>query len=250
MALPHRVVQLDALRLDEELHSLFLSLSNELSRSCNISMASVKPEIHLFLRLVAFMNTANLNASTPGLSLHNLRFSCTAAKVVPLTATHKLRYVCAHVLFPYIVKRLSSVVPTFSERVQLVCNIGELLNRLHFLRFGRFPSLAHRLAEMALVHAEPVTPQRSPFEIVHSQLVWQGVAQFALFLAPVIRALVNRPVRASRRADACAVCAGNTMLHAMMPCGCLYCYHCGMQVRRRCDACGGVAGGLQRLRFD
>lgn len=250
MAPPHRVVQLDALRLDDEIDSLFLSQSTEFLRHCNISIASVKPEVQLCLRLLSFANTVNSSSPTPGLSLHSLAFSSLRDKAAPLTSLQKLSYLCTNAFLPYIIIRLAEVFPTLSERLQTLTKVVELLNRFHFLSYARFPTLSHRVSGISLVHPVPVAPQRSPFEILHSQLVWQGVAQFALFLSPVIRSLVNRPIRASRRDDACAVCAGNTMLHVMMPCRCLYCYICGVEVRRVCSACGGVAGGLQRLRYD
>lgn len=107
------------------------------------------------------------------------------------------------------------------------------------------------------------------FEYVNSQLVWQGVAEFALVVGPLLAAMRDwiggeevvgrvlggfgigrrRRVAAEAISERCGVCGQSEMRmkHRVVPCGCVFCWACVAGRRGGCAGCGGSVGGVERV---
>lgn len=155
--------------------------------------------------------------------------------------------------------------------------LAVVLNLALFFRRGVFRSVADRLVGARLAYAKPVVARAPAFEFVNAQLVWQGVAEFALLIAPLLsspgwigRSRVGRRVLAglgvAERAplageegageDKCAGCgsAEITMKHRALPCQHVFCYVCvRAELERdpgmRCGVCGAGVHEIERMKF-
>lgn len=261
-----RAIQLDAQRLDDELQSLLLQEWRLILRKFPRSpLNSLTAEVTLLLRFLLHSNSLGANKPTPGTALQNLAFVDMRGKrpVLGLTRIQRIGHFLLDVLVPYIFEKLrhrgwssTSRIVTWLETGYKIVALGNLLA---FLRTGVYHTLSHRVLRTGLAHPTPTRPQRTAFEIVDRQLVWQGLAEFALFLAPVVKRLIKgiafgAGIRRMQGEGLCVGCGETAVMpHVAIPCRCRYCYVCGRGmtdgVGSFCGGCGGVVGGVERLRF-
>lgn len=256
-----RALQLDAQALDDSLHSLLLQEYRNLLRHYpSSSLHRLIPEVTFLLRLLFHLNTSFIHRPTPGNALHTIVYSDTISSK-NLRLPQRLGLLFFDAWLPYILSRARNFrAITESDAfttVETLVKFLSFLNLFIFLRRSVYPSLPHRLLSIVSVHPRPTKPLRAAFEIVDSQLVWQGLAEFALFLAPVVRRLLKGGLLGigggSRRARVDGVCVscseGVVMAHRAVPCGCWYCYVCCREAEGgTCLGCGSGVAGAERVK--
>lgn len=272
---PPRVIQLDASRLDDELLSLFVaSLQSALRRLPSSVTAPLLPNLKPILRLIYLSNTFLLHAKTPGSSLFNLHHTALTSSPLPLTT--RLLYVFLDSILPLlhpILLRTASPVHLRHFLISLdpLIRLLHAVNLLLFFRSGVHKSLVDRLLQVRLSYV--TRPSRAPlFEFVNAQLVWQGVADLALLLAPLLAATASiRQLPLARRLlqalglvtvphsltqtmslDGTRLCfkcgATCVMPHRMLPCQHQGCWIC-VAGTSRCAACGTVVTAVERVAY-
>lgn len=268
-----RVLQLDAQRLDEELQTLFENFITRALRGFrHVAVAPFarleKPEIRLFLRFLQYANTIHVHQATPGNALQNLTF-VTSSGAPPTIAQRGAHLVC-DVVAPYMWTRLRARSETTHGTRRVLGMLGglhavlNLVNHIVFLRRGMFATLTHRIAGTRVAYMGRPTSSRASFQLMDHQLVWQGVAELALCLAPLMRQLAAtrlsrlfaqtsvrvHPVH--RNSGVCFECkASPVMPHLALPCRCVGCFVCLQQANLvSCSACGTSVTGLQRVEYE
>lgn len=283
----HRVSQLDAARLDDELQTLFLSEARTALRFVpGGTLESLLPELKALLRLIFFLNTVAQHKPSPGNAFQNLRYA-SARSGAPLSRWQRAVHFALEVALPYAWARLRRRTSggdwarrrrgtwRLLNAAEAAARLGALANLAAFFRAGRYRSLADRAARARLRYARPARDVPPAFEFVNSQLVWQGVAEGALLLAPLLaapgalarsslgrRVLGAIGVRGAAAAEdgrgvtRCAECgAGDVVMpHRVLPCKHLFCYVCLAAALERspalvCRACGAGVHGLERVKF-
>ncbi|OBA20490.1 hypothetical protein METBIDRAFT_43498 [Metschnikowia bicuspidata var. bicuspidata NRRL YB-4993] len=213
----HRVSQLDASILDDELFSL---LKQQLSDSFLLISSqpwsyNLHPELwSLILKLVIFKLTTLKTGSSYGFKLQNLKLS---QKDSGRVIGNHMRYILlATILGEYIVKKVQSYIfsleklsyrpQTLIERVKNALypyktniikasgdtiQVLELLNFVSFLVFGRYPNLIYRalgitvtpiVADLLKFNGSNVN-----FEFQNRQLIWNVMTEFLVFILPLLQ---------------------------------------------------------------
>lgn len=270
-----RVSQLDASRLDAELQTLFLTDAQSALRHLPAGVLQRHiPELKALLRLIFHLNTISIDVPSPGNALQNLHYTTSIPPTPHLTKYQRLLHLILSILLPYLWahlrRRATHPDHARARRVlnglETVVRVMELVNLYVFLRNGSYRSLADRIAGTRLRYATRETRAAPIFEFVHSQLVWQGVAEGALLLAPVLalprafaRSKVGRRLlggfgERGAGGSGCGVCRASevVMPHRVLPCACLFCYVCvaGRIVEGgECFKCGGAVVRIERVRF-
>ncbi|RKO98112.1 hypothetical protein CXG81DRAFT_8620 [Caulochytrium protostelioides] len=129
-------------------------------------------------------------------------------------------------------------VMILSERM---FNLAVLLNRLMFLRDGRYYSVLERFLGMRMVYRSLSVERFISFEYMNRQLVWQTITEFLLVTLPLIRrfsvipkmSFMWRPrSRLHLPKHICPICMerGESDVQIKLPyamdCGHFYCYYC------------------------
>lgn len=250
-----RVLQLDALRFDDDLLATFeRRLQRHLMNTLSFSPSPTT--LRFILRLIHFVHTTVINRPTPGHSLQGLSFTT-------LSLPQRLVHLLVDILLPYVV----TLYPT-RKTLGFLYAVALLLVRSRFVFNGRGVTLAHLLGGSHVRYNGNVSASRSLlFQFVDRQLVWQGLAELALCISPVVKSLLSsrifslsyilHVVRGGRSHSAvvadnvnaasrnnngtnsdddvrtnqgkCVFCERNNhinMPHRLVPCGCVACYMC------------------------
>lgn len=264
-----RVLQLDAGRLDKELHTLFHTSLLPFVRILPSHGVDPSALLTLSLRLLHHFNTIDRNEATPGNALQSLKY--TSSSGGPLSLVQRYIHLLCNAVLPFLytcMQRarhpLAASLATPLAALHAVC---VLANRAYFLRTGRYNSLAHRIANTRVNYAGRPTSPQATFQLVDRQLVWQGLAELALCIAPIIRLLIssrfNRPSATTRRAaltnsvgetsymSVCPLCqAAPTMAHVVLPCHCVTCYVCIQHHdSSSCPGCGASITAVKRVKY-
>lgn len=275
-----RVLQLDAQRLDDELESLFLTSARECLRFLPHSTISTHlPELKFSLRLYLYLNSIFRNRPSPGNAIQGLSYTNTTPTLQNtrpnlLSKPQRVAHLLLDILLPYINTHLRQSMRQSSQstvsRILSLADVGwrvcALSNLILFLRNGQFLTLGHRVSGIQIIASHATPLRRTAFEFMHRQLVWEGVAEFALFLMPVVRGLLRggmvRAVSVVRRfagnergVEGCVGCQAQAVMpHEALPCRCLYCYVCLRRVVEgigsTCEGCGGRVAEVERVTYE
>lgn len=206
----HRVSQVDAELLDEELISLFKSQVHEALKYYGPNFESDwTDEISLLLRAILFKLSIWDHNASYGAALQNLVYTdarSTSPTKPPPSRAQKTAYgsltVLGHYAWTKWTAYLSSVenyydrpqssyIPVLSRlttHFSTTYSIASFLSFLAFLLNGRYRTLTDRLLRLRLT-----TPSSSPnlrrevsFEYLNRQLVWHAFTEFLLFLLPLV----------------------------------------------------------------
>lgn len=281
-----RVSQLDALRLDDELLTLFLgSIRGCLRFFPQSTLEACLPELQVLLRLFFHANTVMVQRASPGNAFQNLCY-------IPLTPMQRAAHMALDVLLPYAFSSLRRElsISEWSRRdsrrrliwrtvnyIESGARLATVLNLALFFRYGTFRSLADRLVGARLAYYKRHIARAPAFEFVNAQLVWEGVAELALMVSPLLsrvgglgQSRVGRRVLAGLGVaqhstivggdglgvDKCGVCGGGeiTMKHRAKPCSHVFCYTCvATELERdpgmRCGVCGAGVHDIERVKF-
>lgn len=278
-----RANQVDALRLDSELQLILNEFAKSALRFYPSAVSdALHPEISAVLRTLIFANTVAVDVQTPGLAYSNLRLRGSVAPSSrfgtegnPLSRMQKALHFACGVAAPYIFARLQRHTsdgdrPQLEQLLRIaqgVTRLAGVINLVLFLRHARFRSVPDRLAGVELVYADIDATRRPGLELLNRQLVWQGVAQLALFVAPLlsslslpafIRRLRTRGVpgpdeRGPGRGE-CPECGTREMCmpHTALPCRCVFCYACiAVPLERdaewKCRRCNMAVHSVRRV---
>lgn len=264
-----RVLQLDAGRLDKELHTLFHTSLLPFFRNLPSSGTDPSALLTLLLRLLHHFNTIHRNEATPGNELQSLKY--TSSTGGPLSLIQRYVHLLCNAVLPFLYTCMQRarhpIIASLTTPLAALRSVCVLANRAYFLRTGQYSSLAHRIANTRVEYVGRPTSPRAAFQLVDRQLVWQGLAELALCVAPIIRQLIssrsNRPSGATHRASVtsssgegshvlvCPVCqATPTMAHVVLPCRCFTCYVCiHHHEATSCPGCGTAITAVKRVEY-
>jgi peroxin-2 len=278
-----RVHQLDSSLFDAEIWTL---LRGQLSRVLdNFSPSSVskwRPEIDAALGLAMFsLGICSRNAST-GHTLQNLVFrdeighrkllagrSTRSERAFPKPRAWQLAlFAIGTVVVPYFLTRVRRMaarqgwadMPEGTARARVwqamrgaerLYRVAVALNFVIFMVDGRYMTLLARLLSLRLVYASVGRARYLNFEYMNQQLVWNGLTELLMFLAPLVKprqiaAAAKRWLRrdasesaaddaassssllsASSPLDACVICSARPMnTPYATSCGHCFCYFC------------------------
>lgn len=220
----HRVSQLDADLLDQELAELLADPVRAALRLVRPTFESnTEPELFLVLRLILYKFSVYDRGATYGAMLQNLRYRNewahqkglqSTARDMPLAPMQLALYPLLTIVVPYAYKRARmymsahaySDAPADSqeyfvwsmlEHSAKAWNVVSLINFALFLWNGRYRTVADRVLGMRLTYASRALSRNVSFEFLNRQLVWNAFTEFLLFLLPLIKPnrLVRRLVR-------------------------------------------------------
>lgn len=281
-----RVSQLDALRLDDELLGLFLTSLRECLRFFPQStLEACLPELQALLRLFFHLNTVMVQKASPGNSIQNLCY-------LPLTPLQRAAHMALDVILPYAFTSLRRhlSISEWSRRgghrrivwralnyIEAATRLATVVNLALFFRYGVFRSLADRAVGARLSYYKRTVARAPAFEFVNAQLVWEGIAELALVLSPLLsrsgwlgRSRVGRRLLTGLGGvervgvvsgeglgvDKCGACGTGdiTMKHQARPCAHVFCYACvATELERdpgiRCRVCSAGVHEIERVKF-
>eukprot|EP00929_Paragymnodinium_shiwhaense_P106718 TRINITY_DN72301_c0_g1_i1.p1 TRINITY_DN72301_c0_g1~~TRINITY_DN72301_c0_g1_i1.p1 ORF type:complete len:325 (-),score=39.84 TRINITY_DN72301_c0_g1_i1:146-1120(-) len=276
---PHhvqRVNQIDAVRLDDDINDLLRTEFAEIFKLWDsIVFHHLQPELDLTLRFLIWRYTVWIDAATPGGILQNVKyaqaFSGTEAAPKRLRRKQKLGLLLFGVAMPWLATRLHGVMRDIEGGAKLagdgrvhrllrrlcgwylrqllpkasaIISVCSAMNFLLFLRHGIFAGVAERLLAVRLVHIDPMAHRQVAFEYMNRIMLWNGISEFALTVAPLInlgkiwRRLTKLmlPVASANGGEGrcddvdavgCALCGTTPCCVPMRAdCGHLFCYFC------------------------
>lgn len=218
----HRVAQLDASELDNEVESI---LSHQLKRSFRFFPTSLtqfwQPEMLLALRIALFRASIWNFQSTYGQRLQNLTYRNERAhqktelgssfksspfsngRHVALSKKQLIFYAIFWILGRYGIERLNwycssrgwADEPDDSKKrkfwlllrwVEKIAKLLDFINLIAFLSNGRYISFIERILFMRLVPGTRSMPRQISFEFMNRQIVWQTFSEFLLFILPLL----------------------------------------------------------------
>ncbi|XP_023678219.2 peroxisome biogenesis factor 2 isoform X2 [Paramormyrops kingsleyae] len=273
-----RISQLDAYELDTALEQLVWT---QLSRCFQYFkpgfLTPCEAELKALLQLLLWRFTVYSHGATVGQSLLNIRYCNDVSQAhgfQPLIRRQKLWFGLWTIGEKWLKERAYRLFlnrPAESPLLKVrrildifsgVAKVASLLNFLHFLRRGRFPTLTERLLGMRVVFAGSPGAHDVGYQYVNRELLWHGFAEFLIFLLPLVgawrlraRALLAPPQRElGPPGTECALCGEwPTMAHTA---GCrhVFCYYCikshmMAEVSFSCPCCGQEAQDLEPVKI-
>ncbi|KAI0235457.1 peroxisome assembly protein (Peroxin-2) [Massospora cicadina] len=79
-----------------------------------------------------------------------------------------------------------SKIYNWTMRLEKYAKLFMLLNHIVFLCNGRYRGITERLLGLRLVNGRSNGPRQLNYEFLNRQLVWDGLAEFLLFVAPLV----------------------------------------------------------------
>lgn len=211
-----RVNQLDAQRLDSEIHEL---LGGELASVFEVFwpglVERLRPELQALLRAALWRYTIWIDAPTPGCQLQNLVYSqaqYSGSRPKPLRRSQKLAALFVSAFLPWLVSRARSLAELLdrnanerhhdtergwslalaqwylraSERVMAAVTVCAAANFLAFLRWGQFATVSDRLLGIRLVHIDPAAHRQVAFEYMNRVMIWNALSEFLMTIVPLV----------------------------------------------------------------
>ncbi|XP_037312319.2 peroxisome biogenesis factor 2 isoform X2 [Pungitius pungitius] len=288
-----RISQLDALELDSSLEQLVWTQFSQCFHYCRPGLLTpLEPELKALLHLLLWRFTLYSSSATVGQSLLSLRYHSTrppSPSYRPLSRGQKLGLALLTAGPRWLGERSHSLLRCLSSGgpasetdggllrsclalVSGAAQLATLVNFLAFLRKGRHPALAERIAGARAVFSKPDVARDVTYQYMNRELLWHGFAEFLIFLLPLIdtrrlKAAVFSVVVGKGGGDGggatdgpgvwreCGLCGEwPTMPHAV---GCqhVFCYYCIKShsiadACLACPRCGAKAGRPEPVKVE
>jgi peroxin-2 len=207
------VDELDAQILDEELAQL---LKKELVHIFPIDI----PEWCLHLLIYSKQGQS---VGSYGSDMMNLKY---------LSGSNRMLYLLLKVLIP------SAVSINNNKNLVMLAKLFYFMHYILYLIDGKYLYISHRLLGIKAVYKNSLQPRLLHSEFITRQVIWQGLSDFAVFIAPFVNWIklrnLTRDVRKFKDlpADVCAICLdkGYKSIKITNPyktnCNHNYCYYC------------------------
>lgn len=233
----YKVQQLDSIQLDEELSRI---LRHMIEGVLNVFNPSLRLRWYDWVERVSLMLAKYAPViwfgRTFGMEIQSLAFRNAPGK------SKLVLFILLDILWPLLVRRVD-----FFETL-------ELFNLLIFLHKGQYPSIIHRLTNIALGPEQP-DGQPAPsvdLEYMRRQLWWQAMTELALIAGPWLRKILCKAqglVVANQKTvlkigslstqdGYCLICQRQPAMRiTFKKCNHLTCYYCFHQQRLDINAC-------------
>ena len=234
-----RAVHLDCLRIDHEIENYFTSQINSLVRQIHASSESWGPEIGMLLKLVILKNTIGSSGRTIAQRLLSCQY-VTPEENERNSRNRLVFHVFADGTAAWLHQRIDDL-PIYSVNRDYVrifkafSFILQTVNVFAFLFQGKYASLSERVFRVTMKSTMRTRWNALPHAVLVRELMWSGLAEFFLFLWPLIRrsrwmARIRR-LRADRltHADdgaACLLCRQSPKIQPHQFCAHSFCYYC------------------------
>ncbi|CAN9506149.1 unnamed protein product [Ophioblennius macclurei] len=293
-----RINQLDALELDSSLEQLIWTQFSMCFQNCRPGLLTpLEPELRALLHVLLWRFTLYSNSATVGQTLLSLRYHSTqglSPRYQPLSPRQKLSLAVLTAGPRYLQERSHSMLSAlgFSQGlasggnggllqkglrsaltlVSSITKFAGLINFLVFLKKGRHPVLAERIADAQAVFSKPNVVRDVTYQYMNRELLWHGFADFLIFLLPLInsrklKATVSSLVFGGESADGdkakegfevwkeCGLCGEWPTMPHTVGCRHVFCYYCIKSHsiaddKLTCPKCGADAGSLLPVRVE
>lgn len=290
-----RISQLDALELDTALEQLLWKGFSQCFDKCRPGLLTpLEPELRALLQLLLWRFTLYSSSTTVGQSLLSLRYHSTlstSGRYRPLSRRQKLSLALLSVGPRWLQERSHTLllglgVPGAEggggllqrglryclTLVSGVAQLASLVNFLVFLRRGRHPVLAERMAGAQSVFSKPNVVREVAYQYMNRELLWHGFAEFLIFLLPLVntrklKAAASSFLLGGKAADRegaaggpglmkeCGLCGEWPTMPHTAGCQHVFCYYC---IRSQviadpcltCPKCGAEAGQLEPVKIE
>ncbi|XP_038142648.1 peroxisome biogenesis factor 2 isoform X1 [Cyprinodon tularosa] len=285
-----RISQLDAHELDSALEQLLWTQFTQCFQNCPPGVLTpVEPELKALLYLLLWRFTLYSSSATVGQSLLSLRYQSTtvSSHYKPLSSRQKLGLALLTLVPRWLQERSYRLISYFGlsargalsemddgllqrglrKALVLVSGLAKfatLVNFLVFLRNGRHPVLAERIAGAQTVFSKPNVVRDVNYQYMNRELLWHGFAEFLIFLLPLVnlRKLKSTVLlhvlggKSSNEEGArmpqdvwkyCGLCGEWPTMPHTVGCGHVFCYYCIKSHSiadpyLSCPQCGAEAG--------
>ncbi|XP_015810872.3 peroxisome biogenesis factor 2 [Nothobranchius furzeri] len=292
-----RISQLDALELDSNLEQLLWTQFTQCFQNCRPGVLTpVEPELKALLYLLLWRFTLYSSNATVGQSLLSLRYHDTYSSsplYTPLSSRQKLGLAMLTLLPRWLQERSHHFLPCLglgsrgaaSESDDSLLRLGlrnslilvsgltklaSLFNFLVFLRNGRHPTLAERIAGALTVFSKPNVVRDVPYQYMNRELLWHGFAEFLIFLLPLINVRKLKAAAlscvfgnssdkkgAKKGKDVwkeCGLCGDWPTMPHTVGCQHVFCYYCITShsiadANLTCPKCGAEAGAPESVKM-
>ncbi|KAL4635140.1 peroxisome biogenesis factor 2-like [Arapaima gigas] len=253
-----RVSQLDAFELDAALEQLLWSQFCQCFQHLRPGhLTPFEPELKALLQLLIWRFTVYSKSATVGQVLLNIRYKndlSQAQRYRPMSRQQKVWFALCTVGEKWLKERFYSLFLTHPADCHMhkvrrtlallsgLAKVASLLNFLHFLQWGRFPTLTERLLGIRAVFTRPPGPYDLGFQEATRELLWHGFAEFLIFLLPLfsmgrLRAILRTLLPwaedkgdsigpSSCRPTECALCGEWPTMPHTIGCEHIFCYYC------------------------
>ncbi|XP_063062273.1 peroxisome biogenesis factor 2 [Engraulis encrasicolus] len=293
-----RISQLDAFELDGALEQLVWSQFSQCFQHFKPGLLTpLEPELKALLQLLLWRFTVYSQSATAGQALLSIRYNQgqVGAGSGPqprrsrlLSRRQKLGLMLCCVGGRWLKERSHSLflrLPADSyghaarRALALLTGLARaasLLNFLHFLRRGVYPTLAERLLGVRVAFSRPQGAHRDvSFHFVNRELLWHGFAEFLIFLLPLVNVwklkasvlglfsplgLLSSDAQqeGASSEDAgcreCGLCGEWPTMPHVVACGHVFCYYCikahsVADMYLTCPRCGADVTELEPLKM-
>lgn len=194
-----RSSQLDAVDLDNELHSI---LFHRISSMINPFTTSLEPEVNLVVDTIIHAPVVLSSQATYGSQLQNLVYrnskqSFHSSYLYPLSKTQKALYVALRIVGVWAWRRMNRLLISSQwcdlessdyrkkiwllvQRLELMYKSLSILNFSIFLYNGKYSSLLHRILGIRSVYKRTEMSRMISFEFMNRQLVWNALTVLLL----------------------------------------------------------------------
>jgi peroxin-2 len=251
MEVARRVLQLDAIHLQEELTDSFFRQCLQCCKYCfTEGIARFKPEVKAALQCLLMHQSLLANGATFPQSMLGLRF------------TYRGRWRVIAFILLYVASRwyrdredlmnrsLARVIGVnhwtlkkISSLIEATLKLFALWNFVLFLVRGRYPTILERILGLHMVPSRPAGLQEPSTEYTNREELWHGFTEFVTCVLPFVNvvALKNwtvhtlihylprlKPALVSNEVGVslCAVCGDAPTLPHLGSCGHVFCYYC------------------------
>ncbi|GMR47667.1 hypothetical protein PMAYCL1PPCAC_17862, partial [Pristionchus mayeri] len=236
-----RVVQLDAITLNDQLSSIMKGSWQEVLHSLpprfESTLDRLSEEIHLLIDAVLWSSMISRN-STSGQAFLDISYGPS------LSRERRISHFALSLLLPYLSRRLPSVVGDHSRsglllrRVSLFIEMLSLMHYLHFIRSGGYSNLSERITSLRTKYDHPPTIGSMNMDEQNRELLWNLFRDGLLLVSPLGAFLYRKYQRWERKRGermessgdtvGCTVCGTETGVipMEMNPCKCVACYWC------------------------
>ncbi|XP_035511677.1 peroxisome biogenesis factor 2 isoform X2 [Morone saxatilis] len=294
-----RISQLDALELDSALEQLLWTQFSQCFQNCRPGLLTpLEPELRALLQLLLWRFTLYSSSATVGQSLLSLRYHNTLSsspRYRPLSRRQKLVLALLTLGPRWLQERSHSLLlclglsaggpvsegdSGFLQQglrscltlVSSIAQLASLINFLVFLRKGRHPVLAERIAGARAVFSKPNVVRDVTYQYMNRELLWHGFAEFLIFLLPLIntrklKATVSSIVFGGESAigegategqgvsKECGLCGEWPTMPHTIGCRHVFCYYCIKshsiaEACLTCPKCGAEAGHPEPVKME